>query len=102
MTHASRMFVPRPRGRSYAKLNGWLLDACIRDAKLRVHPTIPEKTVWRGVRDHAIGFARSGQSPGRARGRAPRRWPGGSTAYDERGLVRRPRPGRCASRALSG
>ena len=27
----SRLFVPRPRGRSYAELNAWLLDACIRD-----------------------------------------------------------------------
>ena len=42
----SRLFVPRPRGRSYAELNAWLLDACIRDAKRRAHPTIPGKTVW--------------------------------------------------------
>ena len=42
----SRLFVPRPRGRSYAELNAWLLDACIRDAKRRAHPTITGKTVW--------------------------------------------------------
>ena len=41
-----RLFVPRPRGRSYAELNAWLLDTCIRDAKRRAHPTIPGKTVW--------------------------------------------------------
>ena len=41
-----RLFVPRPRGRSYAEFNAWLLDACIRDARRRVQPTIPDKTVW--------------------------------------------------------
>ena len=42
----SRLFVPRPRGRSYEELNAWLMDACIRDAKRRAHPSIAGKTVW--------------------------------------------------------
>ena len=41
-----RLFVPRPRGRSYEELNAWLMDACIRDAKRRAHPSIAGKTVW--------------------------------------------------------
>ena len=41
-----RMFVPRPRGRSYAEINAWLKDQCIREAKRRCHPTIKDKTVW--------------------------------------------------------
>ena len=41
-----RLFVPIPRGRSYAEINAWLKDRCIEDAKKRPHPTIPGKTVW--------------------------------------------------------
>ena len=41
-----RLFVPSPRGRSYAEINAWLMDRCIEDAKKRPHPTIPGKTVW--------------------------------------------------------
>ena len=41
-----RLFVPIPRGRSYAEINEWLMDRCIEDAKKRPHPTIPGKTVW--------------------------------------------------------
>ena len=41
-----RMFVPRPRGRSYAEINAWLKDQCIREAKRRRHPTLKDKTVW--------------------------------------------------------
>ena len=41
-----RLFVPRPRGRSYAEINGWLEDQCIAEAKRRRHPTIKDKTVW--------------------------------------------------------
>ena len=41
-----RLFVPIPRGRSYAEINAWLMDRCIEDAKKRPHPTIPGKTVW--------------------------------------------------------
>ena len=41
-----RMFVPRPRGRSYAEINAWLEDRCIAEAKRRRHPTIRDKTVW--------------------------------------------------------
>ena len=41
-----RMFVPRPRGRSYAEINAWLEDQCIREAKRRRHPTLKDKTVW--------------------------------------------------------
>ena len=41
-----RLFVPIPRGRSYAEINEWLMGRCIEDAKKRPHPTIPGKTVW--------------------------------------------------------
>ena len=41
-----RLFVPIPRGRSYAEINAWLMDRCIEDAKKRRHPTIEGKTVW--------------------------------------------------------
>ena len=41
-----RLFVPIPRGRSYAEINAWLMDRCIEDAKKRPHPTIEGKTVW--------------------------------------------------------
>ncbi len=40
-----RLFVPSPRGRSYAEINEWLMDRCIEDAKKRPHPTIEGKTV---------------------------------------------------------
>ncbi len=35
-----RLFVPIPRGGSYAEINAWLMDRCIEDAKKRPHPTI--------------------------------------------------------------
>ena len=41
-----RMFLPRPRGRSYAEINAWLEDRCIAEAKRRRHPTLKDKTVW--------------------------------------------------------
>ena len=41
-----RLFVPRPRGRSYAEINAWLMDRCIEDARRRRHPLIEGKTVW--------------------------------------------------------
>ena len=41
-----RLFVPIPRGRSYAEINAWLMDRCIEEAKKQMHPTIPGKTVW--------------------------------------------------------
>ena len=41
-----RLFVPSPRGRSYAEINEWLMDRCIEEAKKQMHPTIPDKTVW--------------------------------------------------------
>ena len=41
-----RLFVPIPRGRSYAEINEWLMDRCIEEARKHPHPTIPGKTVW--------------------------------------------------------
>ena len=41
-----RLFVPSPRGGSYAGINEWLMDRCIEDARTHPHPTIPGKTVW--------------------------------------------------------
>ena len=41
-----RLFVPIPRGGSYAEINAWLMDRCIEDVKKRPHPMIEGKTVW--------------------------------------------------------
>ena len=41
-----RLFVPRPRRRSYRELNTWLVEQCIREAKRLRHPTMKDKTVW--------------------------------------------------------
>ena len=41
-----RLFVPSPRGCSYAEINEWLMDRCIEDARTHPHPTIPGKTAW--------------------------------------------------------
>ena len=40
-----RLFVPSPRGGSYAEINEWLMDRCIEDARTHPHPTIPGKAV---------------------------------------------------------
>ena len=45
-TARGRLFVPRPRGRSYRELNTWLVEQCIGEAKRCRHPTIKDKTVW--------------------------------------------------------
>jgi len=41
-----RFFVPRPRFRSYAELNAWLMDRCIAWARANPHPELRDKTVW--------------------------------------------------------
>ena len=41
-----RLFVPRPRGRSYAEINAWLRDRCVGEAQRRPHPVLKDKTVW--------------------------------------------------------
>ena len=41
-----RLFLPRPRGRSYAEINARLEDQCIAEAKRHCHPTIKDKSVW--------------------------------------------------------
>ena len=41
-----RLFVPIPRGQSYAEINAWLMDRCIEEARKRPHPEIAGKTVW--------------------------------------------------------
>jgi len=41
-----RFFVPRPRFRSYAELNGWLQDRCIAWAKAHPHPELRDRTIW--------------------------------------------------------
>ncbi len=40
-----RFFLPRPKFKSYAELNAWLLDRCIAWAKAHPHPEIRNKTV---------------------------------------------------------
>lgn len=41
-----RLFVPRPKFKSYAELNAWLEDRCIAYAKANRHPDIPDRTIW--------------------------------------------------------
>ncbi len=41
-----RLFVPRPRGRSYAEINARLRDQCLEEAKRRRHPEFKHKTAW--------------------------------------------------------
>ena len=41
-----RLFVPRPRFKSYAELNAWLLDRCVAWAKAHPHPDLRDKTIW--------------------------------------------------------
>ena len=41
-----RFFVPRPRFKSYAELNAWLLDRCVAWAKAHPHPDLRDKTIW--------------------------------------------------------
>ena len=42
-----RLFVPIPRGRSYAEINAWLMDRCIEDARKHPHPTISQSAARR-------------------------------------------------------
>jgi transposase len=46
-----RFFTPRLRFKSYAELNGWLLDRCIAYAKAHKHPELPGKTVWQAFEE---------------------------------------------------
>ena len=41
-----RFFTPRVRTKSYAELNGWLLDRCIAYAKAHPHPERVGETIW--------------------------------------------------------
>jgi len=41
-----RLFVPRPRFKSYAELNAWLEDRCVAWAKVQRHPDLHDKTIW--------------------------------------------------------
>ncbi len=41
-----RFFTPRIRTKSYAEMNGWLLDQCVAYAKGHPHPETKERTVW--------------------------------------------------------
>lgn len=41
-----RFFVPRPRFKSYAELNAWLLDRCVSWAKAHPHPELWDRTTW--------------------------------------------------------
>jgi transposase len=40
------LFVPRPRYKSLADLNAWLLDQCVAHAKKQPHPEFPDKTIF--------------------------------------------------------
>ncbi|UUP20061.1 IS21 family transposase [Nitratireductor thuwali] len=41
-----RFFIPRPKFKSYAELNAWLIDRCLARAKAHAHPDMRDKTVW--------------------------------------------------------
>ena len=58
-TARGRLFVPRPRGRSYEELNAWLVEQCIREAKRCRHPVMTDKTVWEVFeqeREYLMGY----------------------------------------------
>ncbi len=41
-----RFFVPRPKFKSYAELNAWLLDRCVAWGKAHPHPEMRDRTTW--------------------------------------------------------
>ncbi len=41
-----RFFVPRPKFKSYAELNAWLVDRCVAWAKASPHPELKDRTIW--------------------------------------------------------
>ncbi len=41
-----RLFVPRPKFKSYAELNAWLADRCLAWAKAQRHPEMRDRTIW--------------------------------------------------------
>ena len=41
-----RLFVPRPRFKTLADLNGWLIDECVRYAKEQAHPEFTDRSVF--------------------------------------------------------
>ena len=54
-----RLFMPRPRFKTLADLNGWLLDECVRHAREQAHPQVSERTVFEvfeAERDKLIGY----------------------------------------------
>ena len=54
-----RLFVPRPRFKTLADLNGWLLDECVRYAREQAHPQLTDRTVlavFEAERDKLIGY----------------------------------------------
>jgi transposase len=54
-----RLFVPRPRFKTLADLNGWLLDECVRYAREQAHPQLTDCTVFavfEAERDKLIGY----------------------------------------------
>src|SRR5215203_6011810 len=55
-----RFFTPRLRVKSYAELNGWLLDQCVAYAKVHKHPEVAGLTIWQafeGERPHLVPVA---------------------------------------------
>jgi transposase len=40
------LFLPRPRYKSFADLNAWLIDQCVAHAKKQAHPEFPDKTIF--------------------------------------------------------
>ena len=41
-----RLFVPRPKFKSYAELNAWMEDRCLAFAKANKHPELRDRTIW--------------------------------------------------------
>jgi len=41
-----RLFVPRPKFKSYAESNAWLEDRCLAYARANTHPEMRDKTIW--------------------------------------------------------
>ena len=43
-----RFFTPRLRFKNYAEMNAWLLDQCVRYARVQRHPELTDQTIWAG------------------------------------------------------
>jgi hypothetical protein len=51
-----RFFTPQLKVKDFAELNAYLMERCIGWAKIQLHPTIPQKTVWQVYQEEKSYF----------------------------------------------